>query len=106
MIAVGDPLSTIAAVKSGDGFSLSVEWKTGPRAGHTDTVDLAPQILTFKAYRPLRDDPALFARVAVSNDGTAVVWPDIPDLEVSSDAIEELAEQTPVRLTRTRRIPL
>ena len=94
VIAIGPELPTIAAVFPGNGRStVVVKWKSGARAGRTDVIDVAPQIFTFKAYRPLRNDADLFAQVRVSDDGTAIVWPGNADLEISSDALEELAVQ-------------
>lgn len=94
LIEVGEPLPRIARVQKGDGpFDLRVEWASGSREGQTEVIDVAPQIMTFKVYRPLRSDPELFSRVRVSDDGSAVVWPDNPDLEISADALEDLSEQ-------------
>lgn len=94
LIEVGEPLPTIASVKKGDGpFDLRVQWASGPRKGQIEVIDVAPQIMTFKVYRPLRNDPNLFSCVRVSEDGSAVVWPDNPDLEISADALEDLSEQ-------------
>lgn len=94
MISVGDPLPTIASVAKATGpFDLVIVWASGSRKGQTDVLDAAAQIQTFKVYRPLREDSELFARVAVSDDGTAVVWPGSADLEISADALEELVEQ-------------
>ena len=95
MVAVGDPLPTIAAVQKGnEPYDLVVTWASGLRAGRTDVVDTAPHILTFKVYKQLRDDVELFARVSITQDRTAVVWPGNSDWEISADALEDFAEQT------------
>ena len=85
-------MPTISHVEQANGpFRLLIRWETGRRDGE-EVIDIAPQIFAFKVYKPLRDNPDLFANVSVSVDGTAVVWPGNADLEVSADALEELAE--------------
>ena len=92
ILKAGDPLPTIERVEPANGpYSLLVKWATGRRVGE-EVIDLAPHLFAFKVYRPLRDDRDLFAKVTVSDDGTAVLWPGDVDLEVSADALEELAE--------------
>jgi hypothetical protein len=94
-IAVGDPLPRLAAVEPANGpTSVSVAWASGSRAGRTEVIDLAPIIYTFKVFRPLRENPALFASVRLGEWGASILWGDNPDLEVGADALEELAEET------------
>lgn len=94
MVVVGDPLPTIASVEKGNGpFDIVVTWASGARAGETDVIDVAPQVFTFKVYRPLRDDPESFARVEVGPGRRTIVWPGNPDLEIGADVLQELAEQ-------------
>ncbi|WP_246725049.1 hypothetical protein [Beijerinckia sp. L45] len=93
VVSAGDLLPTIASVAKANGpFSLMVAWSKGSREGRTDVIDVAPQVFTYKVYRPLRDDDDLFSQVSVSDDRTADVWPGNADLEISADALEELAE--------------
>ncbi len=94
MIFAGDALPTIAKVEKGNGpFDVVVTWATGARAERVDVIDTAPQILTFKIYKPLRNDTDLFSKLTISADRTAIVWPGSADLEISADALEEMAEQ-------------
>ena len=93
-IQVGNLLPTLAHVESANGpFRLLVRWATGRRLGE-EVIDVAPQIFAFKIYKPLRDNPALFVKASVSEGGTAIVWPENADLEISADALEEMAEDT------------
>ena len=71
---------------------LEVTWADGNRAGRSETVDIAPLIGSYKVYRPLRDDAALFATARLVEDGNVVAW-DGPDLEMTADLIETVAEQ-------------
>lgn len=100
VLRVGNPLPRIAHVEPANGsFHLLVKWATGRRSGE-EVIDVSPHLLEFKVYKPLRENPELFAKAAVSDDGSAVVWPGNADLEVSSDALEELAEDT----TKSRKL--
>lgn len=93
MIVVGEPLPRIASVATTDlPYTVTVTWETGARAGRTDTIDLAPIILTFKVFRPLRDDTALFATVRLGEWGASIVWPGDADLDIGADSLEEMAE--------------
>ncbi len=89
--SVGEPLPNIAAVEASEGLSVSVAWAddTRPRA----TVDLAPDILTFKSYAPLRDDPELFRTVHVINGGSALGWGADDRIDMPATAIERLADE-------------
>lgn len=95
MIEVGDPLPRLASVESTDlPYTVAVTWAAGPRMGRTDMIDLAPIILTFKIFRPLRDDDALFKAVRLGEWGHAILWDGDDDLDIGADSLEELAEQT------------
>lgn len=50
-------------------------------------------ISSYKIYRPLRNDPPLFATARLVEDGDAVAW-DGEDLEMSAEVIETLADQS------------
>jgi hypothetical protein len=92
VIAVGEPLPRIAAVQPGDGLTITVTWRRGSRKGRAETVDLAPLIMTFRLYRPLRQDPALFATVAVEESGSALVWGD-GQIDMAAASVERLARE-------------
>lgn len=94
-LIVGQPMPRLASVAPAGGLSLAVTWAEGPRAGIAETVDLAPDIMTYRFYRPLRDDVDLFASVRVDDDGAAVVWGD-ETIDMPATAIERLAESAMV----------
>jgi hypothetical protein len=76
-------------------YRVDIVWRDGRRAA----VDLAPQILRYALYRPLRENPAAFERAAIVDDGVALAWPGqgspgqgIPgqEIDMSADAIAAL----------------
>ena len=89
---VGDPMPRLGAVSHHNGYEIAVSWQAGPRAGKTDIVDLAPVVLAYKIYRPLRDNPKLFKALHRSPDGAAIVWND--DIDMAATTVEWLAEET------------
>lgn len=66
-------------------YRVGVVWKDGRKT----EVDLAPQILRYALYRPLRGNLEAFKRVDIVEDGVAVAWPD-RDVDMSADAIAAL----------------
>lgn len=86
MIVVGRVMPRIEAVEAGAPFLVTVTWDDGRR----EIIDLAPMIMAYKVFRPLRDDPARFAAVHVDEFGTAIVWDETMDL--ASYTLERLAE--------------
>jgi hypothetical protein len=93
----GDDLPAIGRIEPlPDPLHMRVTWARGERAGRVDVVDLSPMINTLKIYRPLRNNRELFQRARLIDDGEAVAWDD-KDLEMSAEAIEQLAqvEMTP-----------
>ena len=95
MISGGHPLPRLASVEPGASpFAVSVTWAEGARIGRTDAIDLAALIHTFKVFRPLRDDPALFATVRLGAWGASIVWEGNGDLDIGADALEEIAVET------------
>jgi len=72
-------------------FTLRVGWSEGRRAGREDVIDLRPIILSYKVYRPLRDEK-FFLTGSLAEDGYTIVW-NGDDLEISADAIMSLADQ-------------
>ena len=66
--------------------SLDVVWVDGNRS----RVDFAEPIGRLKVFAPL-EDPGVFAKVRVINDGWAIAWSD--EIDYSSDALWRLAER-------------
>lgn len=48
VVRAGDPLPRIASISAREKFAVSVRW----RVGREQIVDLAPDIFTYKFYRP------------------------------------------------------
>ena len=88
----GTPLPRIANLRAASPLTLIVTWAEGSRAGCVDRIDLAPVINTYKIFRPLRKNQALFETAHLIEDGDVVAW-NGADLELSAEAIEGLAEQ-------------
>lgn len=102
LISIGDALPVLASVTVGNGpYVVIVEWAEGSRAGTSEAIDLASVILTYKTFRPLRDDPALFATVRLSEYGDAIDWGRDDSLAVSGATLERLAEEvmTPAKFS-------
>lgn len=91
VITVGDPMPVIAGARPLHGQTLSVTWAEGPRAGLTEEVDLAPVLMQFRVFAPLRGNPALFATVSVIEDGTALGWAD-GRIDMAATTVERLAK--------------
>ncbi|MGZ8387705.1 MAG: DUF2442 domain-containing protein [Rhodoplanes sp.] len=82
----------IAAIRVEAPSRLEITWAAGTRAGRKESVDLAPFIGSYKVYKPLRNNSDLFATAHLIEDGNVVAW-DAPDLEMSGEMIETLAEE-------------
>jgi hypothetical protein len=94
LVDTGLPMARIAAIRIGKKpVTLELTWADGTRAGRTDVVDLAQIIGSYRVYRPLRDDPQLFATARLIEDGNVVAWAGT-DLEVSAETIETVAEES------------
>ncbi|MEH3063671.1 MAG: hypothetical protein PGN33_13320 [Methylobacterium radiotolerans] len=94
LIGQGGTLPTVSAVKTGNGpYTVLIDWQEGSRTGTTDVIDLAPVILTYKVFKPLRDDARLFSTVRVSEYGDAIQWGEDDTLAVSGETLERLAEE-------------
>src|SRR5436309_2194135 len=96
IVSTGIKLPRIGEVQCVDGRRrvISITWGKGPREGRTDLVDLSPLIDTFKFYRPLRNDPALFAGVHAINGGSALAWGKADEIDIAADSVLRLAEET------------
>ena len=71
---------------NGRGHALDVVWSDGRRT----RVDFGDPIARLKVFAPL-EDPALFGKVRVINDGWAIAWTD--EIDYSSDSLWRLAER-------------
>jgi len=92
MIDTGLPMARIAAIRVVGPSRLEITWAEGNRAGRRDSVGLAPLIGSYRIYKPLRDNPELFATAHLIDDGDAVAW-NAADLDMSAELIETLAEE-------------
>lgn len=95
IVTVGRALPRLRTVEPGNGpYGVRVTWADGPRAGQVDSIDLAPIVLTFKVFRPLRDDAALFRTVRLGEWGASIVWDGSADLDIGADSLEDLIAET------------
>ena len=94
MARIGDPMPYVGSVAPRDEYEVAVSWRAGPRSGKTDMVDLAPVILSYKAYHPLRLDRKLFKGVRVSEGGAAIGWGETDELDIPATTLERLAEES------------
>jgi hypothetical protein len=97
IVGTGVKLPSLKEVRCIDGKHrlICVTWNQGTaRSGRVDRVDLSPLIDTYKFYRPLRDNPKLFATVHLSNGGTAVAWGENDEIDMASSSVFRLAEET------------
>lgn len=88
IVAVGTPFPKLAAISALDGFNVLVKWNDGRQV----VVDLAPTILTFKVYAPLRNDRALFATVHVVNE-SVIAWSNDEAIDMHVSEIDRLADE-------------
>jgi hypothetical protein len=93
ILDTGAPMARIARIRVIGPTTVEINWSEGARAGRTDVLDLTPLIGSYKVYRPLRGNVDLFATAHLIEDGDVVAW-DGPDLEMTGELIETLAEQT------------
>lgn len=78
-------LPRIAAVSAAPGLMLHVWWQSGEES----LIDVSGPVNTYRVYRPLRDNPALFGQVRLGEYGTDVAWTDWVDM--SADMLWHLA---------------
>lgn len=93
IVQVGPPLPRIDSVQADNEFSVRVTWIGDLDPPLPTRIDLAPIILTYKFYRPLRDNLELFRTVHVANDGTAIAWGKNDEIDMPATAIENLASE-------------
>lgn len=84
-VEVGGPMPSILKAEVIDNFVLRVEWDDG----RDEQIDVAPAILSHRAFVSLRSNPVLFASFVVRDRGDSLVWAD--GQELSADWIQELA---------------
>lgn len=89
-ITVGAEMPALGAIRHIRDFTVSVRWAAGARRGITEEVDLAPAILQFRVFTPLRTDPALFSSVRIDDDGATLVWGD-GQIDMAATTVERLA---------------
>lgn len=70
IVTVGAPLPRIAAANIVDGRRVRISW----RDGRTNTVDLAPVLMSRRHFIPLRANDELFSTLRVNEDGNALEW--------------------------------
>lgn len=88
IIGVGAPIPKIREVQAGKPYIVHVSW----RDGRCEAIDVAPIVLSYKAFRPLRDDPARFAAVSVDEHGSAIVWSE--GMDIANYTLDRLAVVT------------
>lgn len=92
IIDTGLPMARIAAIRVVGPSRLEIIWAEGNRAGRSESVDLTPVIGSYRIYKPLRDNPELFATAKIIEDGDAIGW-DSDGLDMSAELIETVAEE-------------
>jgi hypothetical protein len=89
----GVPMVRLATIRVAGPASLEVQWAEGIRSGESEVVDLTPALGSYKVYRPLRNNPTLFATAHLVEDGYVVAW-DGPDLDMAAETVESLAQES------------
>jgi hypothetical protein len=78
----------ITAVKAGKKpLTLQVTWKNGDQ----HVIDVSSYINKFVVFRPLRDNPARFAKVKVGDYGHSIAWS--RSIDMSAYSLWRLAEE-------------
>jgi hypothetical protein len=92
LIVIGTPLPEIAVARYVRDHVVAITWAAGSRAGLTEEVDLAPIIMQYKAFAPLRANPALFAAVEIVEGGDGLGW-DEGRIDLAATTLERLAAE-------------
>jgi hypothetical protein len=90
---VAASMPKLASVRPAEKLSIIVTWSEGARAHRTETVDLSPLICSFKFYKKLRKNQALFETVRLLEHGEAIGWGDDDNIDMAATSIERLAEE-------------
>jgi hypothetical protein len=93
-IRIGDPMPRLSSVSYHGAYEIVASWLSGPRKGKADVVDLAPVVLTYKVYRPLRDNTEMLKSVHLLEDGAAIAWGEDDAIDMAATTVERLAEET------------
>lgn len=88
------PFPAISKMETVGDLTIRVTWSDGIRSGRTDLIDLSPMINSLKHYRPLRNDPDLFATAHMTYGGRVLAWGPTDEIDMAADSIESLAEET------------
>ena len=91
-LVVNRRLPVLASVRGLDPYRVAIRWAGEDAVAGEITVDLAPMVERFTLYRPLREDPALFAAVRLGPYGSSIEWGD-GDIDVSADSLEFLIDE-------------
>lgn len=59
--------------------------------GNEHVVDLAPVIMQYKVFQPLRRNRALFERVRLEDGGRTIVWTD--EIDMAAETVQRLAAE-------------
>jgi Protein of unknown function (DUF2442). len=84
-VEAGGPMPVIRRAEPEVGYVIRVEWDDG----REELIDVAPAILSHRAFVALRNNSAAFSAFKVRDRGDSLVWPD--GQELSADWIQELA---------------
>lgn len=68
-------------------YIVAVKWRDGSEA----EVDISGPVGTFRHFAPLRENPAMFAQVAVGEWGSHLVWPG--EIEMAANTIWRLHQE-------------
>ena len=93
MMIIDTASSRIACIAAEHGHSVRISWAEGRHAGTTSLIDLTPEILTHRIYRPLRANAELFSSVHVVGEGSAIAWGEHGAIEMAAAALEKLASE-------------
>jgi hypothetical protein len=93
IVTIGNPMPLIAGIRHAHEHFVSVTWADGLRKGMTENVDLAPVIMQYRIFQPLRVDVELFASVQLSEDGDTLVW-DEGRIDMAATTVERLAAES------------
>lgn len=85
------PMPCIGSVRAIGDMRVKIEWVKGGRSGRTEIVDLAPLVLQYKLYAPIRSEEA-FAQVTVGEDGETLEWQG-GEIDMPATQVEDLAQE-------------
>jgi len=92
-IRSANSMPAIASVDAAHDLTILVSWKAGSRAGKVERIDLSPLVNSFKFYRPLRNNSALFRSAHLADDGQTIAWGQADEIDMAATSVERLAEE-------------